>query len=79
MSRNLQIGGDHYRSKSIQPWDVITANGMDFFEGSALKYLMRWRDKGGVEDLLKARHYIDKIIEMEMGKAPPPAVDGDAP
>lgn len=59
-----QIAGSHYL-KAIQPWDYIAANGLDFFEGNIVKYVTRWRQKGGVEDLRKARHYLDKLIEME--------------
>ena len=68
---DIQIAGDHYKSRAIQPWDYIAANNIGFFEGNAIKYLTRWRDKGGVEDLRKARHYIDKLIEMEVGKVAP--------
>lgn len=65
MSANdKQMGGSHYL-KAIQPWDYIAANGLDFFEGNVVKYVTRWRQKGGVEDLRKARHYLDKLIEME--------------
>lgn len=65
MSANdTQIGGDHYRSLEIQPWDAIAAWGLGFLDGCAVKYLARWRRKGGVEDLRKARHYIDKLIEQ---------------
>jgi hypothetical protein len=60
-----QVGGDHYKTKAIQPWEVIERNGMGFFDGNALKYLMRYKDKHGVEDLKKAMHYIEKLIEME--------------
>ena len=60
-----QVAGDHYKRQAIQPWDIIVANGLDFFEGNALKYLLRWRLKGGVDDLRKARHYIDKLIELQ--------------
>lgn len=60
---DVQVGGDHYKSKAIQPWDYIEANNMDFFEGNALKYLTRWKVKGGVSDLKKAIHYIQKIVE----------------
>jgi len=63
-----QIGGEHYKSKAIQPWAVIESNGMGFFDGNALKYLMRYREKGGVQDLQKAIHYIEKLIEMEQSK-----------
>lgn len=66
MSANdIQHGGDHYKSKAIQPWDYIYANNIGYMEGCAIKYLSRWREKGGVEDLKKARHFIDKLIELE--------------
>lgn len=63
-----QVGGDHYRQRSIQPWDIWQEYGMNAFEGAVLKYLLRWRDKGGVEDLKKARHTLDKLIEIEEAK-----------
>lgn len=63
-----QVGGDHYTKLAIPPWEVIERNGMGFFDGSALSYLMRFRDKGGVQDLEKARHYLDKLIELENGR-----------
>jgi hypothetical protein len=66
MSANdIQIAGNHYKNRTLQPWDVVSAWGMGFFDGNALKYLARWREKGGVDDLRKARHYIDKLIEIE--------------
>ena len=65
-----QVGGDHYASKPIQPWDYITSNNMPFLEGNIVKYITRWRDKGGVQDLHKARHYLDKLLEIEQAKAP---------
>lgn len=64
-----QIGGDHYKKHGIQPWDVLEDWGRDlvgvqaFCFGCILKYLCRYRDKYGVEDLKKARHYMDKLIE----------------
>ncbi|RPJ29890.1 MAG: DUF3310 domain-containing protein [Verrucomicrobiaceae bacterium] len=64
----FQIGGNHYTKLAIQPWEVIENNEMGFFDGNALKYLMRFRDKGGVQDLEKARHYLDKLIELEHGR-----------
>lgn len=57
-----QVGGAHYIKYKIQPWDIIDCYGLSFYEGSALKYLLRYRDKNGVEDLKKARHYIDALI-----------------
>ncbi|CAB4146400.1 SaV-like [uncultured Caudovirales phage] len=65
----VQVGGTHYKDKTLQPWDAIIAWDMGFLDGNALKYLVRFRDKGGVEDLKKARHYIDKLIEVENEKA----------
>lgn len=70
-ANNRQVGGDHYKSKAIQPWDFIVANDIPFLEGSAIKYIARWRDKGGLDDLEKAKHFIDKIIEVEQAKLKP--------
>lgn len=64
-ANDIQHGGSHYKKKAIQLWDYIVANDIGFLDGNAIKYLTRWRDKGGVEDLKKARHYIDKLIEVE--------------
>ena len=64
-ANDVQHGGDHYKTKAIQPWDFIISNNIGFLEGNAIKYLCRWRDKGGIQDLEKARHYIDKLIEVE--------------
>lgn len=66
-ANDRQHGGTHYQ-KAIQPWDFVAANGIGFFEGNAIKYLARWRDKGGIEDLKKALHYIEKLIEIETVK-----------
>jgi hypothetical protein len=67
-ANNHQVGGDHYRAKTIQPWDFIAANDIGFLEGNAIKYLARWKEKGGIDDLRKARHYVDKLIELELAK-----------
>ena len=63
-TNEIQIGGNHYQTP-IQPWDFITANGIGFLAGNAIKYIARHKQKGGIEDLKKARHYIDKLIEVE--------------
>lgn len=69
MSANeSQVGGTHYKGKGIEPWDYIASNNLGFFEGNAIKYLSRWKEKGGIDDLKKAKHYIDKLIEMESSK-----------
>lgn len=60
-----QEGGAHYKNLAIQPVAYIHANGIGFFEGNVIKYVTRWKAKGGVEDLRKARHYLDLLIELE--------------
>ena len=64
----VQVGGDHYKTKAIQPVQYCMANGIGFMEGSVIKYVSRWRDKGGVQDLEKARHFLDLLIEYEKEK-----------
>jgi len=72
MSANeTQVGGTHYTTKSIQPWEAMQAwmsedEFCGFLRGNCLKYLVRYKEKGGVEDLRKARHYLDKLIEMNV-------------
>jgi len=63
-----QIGGGHYKDRAIQPIEYIHANGLPFIEGSVVKYITRWRDKGGVQDLEKIKHYVDLLIELERRK-----------
>ena len=58
-----QVGGSHYKDMKIQPITFIQANGLGFCEGNAIKYLCRYKDKGGIEDLKKAKHYIELLIE----------------
>lgn len=65
-ANNNQVGGNHYQAKTIQPWDYIASNGLGYFEGNIVKYVSRWRDKGGVEDLRKAAHYLQKLIELQI-------------
>ena len=62
-----QVGGTHYKDLKIQPIEFIHANNIPFCEANAIKYLCRWRNKNGIEDLKKARHYIDLLIELEYG------------
>lgn len=68
MSNNAlsgQVGGNHYSKLKIQPVDYILQNGIGFAEGSVIKYVTRWRDKGGVQDLQKAKHFLEILIEVE--------------
>ncbi len=62
---NTQVGGAHYKDLKIQPVEYIHANGIGYFEGNVIKYVTRWRSKGGIADLEKAKHYIDLLIELE--------------
>ena len=77
---DMQVGGDHYKSMKVQPWDAMEAwmtpaQFRGFLLGSAIAYLARVNTKGvdgkgGVQDIKKARHYLDKIIELsDEGKA----------
>jgi len=66
-ANTVQVGGDHYKSKAIQPWDYIAANKLGYFEGNVVKYVTRYKEKGGVADLEKAAHYLQKLIEQERG------------
>lgn len=69
MSANdTQVGGSHYTKQGIQTWDYIAANDIGYFEGNVIKYVSRWRQKGGIEDLRKAQHYLSKLIELELRK-----------
>lgn len=65
---DVQVGGSHYKNLAIQPIEYIHANGIGFAEGSVIKYVTRWRDKNGVKDLEKARHFIDLLIALEQRK-----------
>lgn len=68
-ANDIQHGGTHYKQfKGCEPWDVITYWGLGYLDGTAVKYLARWKHKGGVEDLKKAAHFIQKAIEVETAK-----------
>lgn len=77
MSANdRQVGGNHYKRMAIQPWDFTLRNDLGHAEATAIEYIARWREKGGIEDLRKAIHWIEKKIEVELEKeaaAEPPA------
>ena len=64
---NKQIGGRHYKDMAMQPSEFINKNKLQFAEGNAIKYICRHAHKGEVEDLEKAKHYIDMIIERDYG------------
>lgn len=62
---DIQVAGNHYKELAIQPVEYIHANNIGYFEGNVIKYVSRWRNKNGVKDLEKAKHYIDLLIELE--------------
>ena len=65
-ANTVQVGGSHYKSDGFpEHWDIVHHYRLDYFQGQITKYVMRWRKKGGLEDLRKARHFLDKYIELE--------------
>lgn len=75
-ANDRQVGGDHYRSP-IQHWDYVIANEIPYMEAQIIKYVTRWRKKNGIEDLRKAQHFLQKLIEVEIsGKGSNPDAHG---
>jgi hypothetical protein len=66
--KDKQIEGDHYRKHAIQPIEYILKNNLGPCEANVVKYVTRWRDKGGVKDLRKAIHYLELLIDHEENK-----------
>lgn len=64
-SLNIQVGGGHYKKYKIQPVEYAMANGLNYCQANAVKYVTRYKDKGGIEDLKKAIHNIEILIELE--------------
>jgi hypothetical protein len=60
-----QVGGNHYKDMKIQPVEYIIQNNIGYLEGNVIKYISRYKQKNGINDLRKARHYIDMLIEIE--------------
>ena len=67
-ANDRQVDGDHYQMP-IQPWDFIIVNDIPYLEGNVIKYVCRYRGKNGVSDLMKAKHYLEKLIEIEQSKS----------
>ena len=61
---NQQVGGSHYK-RAHQPWEIIEEWELDYWAGNVVKYILRYKYKNGVEDLEKARHYLDYLIQKE--------------
>lgn len=73
-ANNRQVGGDHYKKMKIQPWDLFGSifnldEQIGFYLGNVYKYLMRYDSKNGIQDLEKAKHYLEKLIEVKRGAA----------
>lgn len=66
-SLSEQVGGNHYTKFKIQPIEYSMSNGLDACQHSVVKYITRFRDKGGISDLKKAKHMIDLLIDLEYG------------
>ena len=62
-----QEGGNHYKGFTIQPVEFVSKNKLGFCEGNIIKYVCRHKMKNGLEDLKKARHFIDLLIELDYG------------
>lgn len=67
-ANNEQVGGSHYTKLAIQPWDYIVANDFGYLEGCAIKYVSRHKQKGKAEDIKKAIHFLQKILEIQYGE-----------
>lgn len=63
-----QIGGNHYKNLAIQPMEYCLKNNLNYVQSNVIKYVTRYKDKNGIEDLKKAKHCIDLLIEYEEGK-----------
>ena len=66
---NTQEGGGHYKSYPIQPVEFAMKNKLDPCQANVIKYVVRFRQKGGIEDLRKARHYIELLAQFEYGES----------
>lgn len=62
---DVQVGGGHYKDMPIQPIEFTHKNGLNFCQGNIIKYVTRYKHKNGLEDLKKAKHYIDLLIQLE--------------
>ena len=63
-----QIGGKHYKEYKIQPIEFITKNKLSFIQGCIIKYICRFENKNGIEDLKKIKHYCDLQIQLLQNK-----------
>lgn len=68
-ANKTQVGGGHYKNAPLEHWDVVALYNLDYFQGQITKYVMRWREKGGIQDLEKSQHITAKYIEVEKARA----------
>ena len=67
--QDKQVGGSHYKNFTIQPYEFISKNDLSFFQGNVIKYVCRYKRKGGVEDIKKIIHYCQlELLKMKDGK-----------
>ena len=69
LASQYQVGGDHYRAKKVQPWTAMEAwmsraEFEGFLRGNVIKYIARYRDKDGLKDVYKAKHYLERLVEL---------------
>jgi hypothetical protein len=67
MEKEQVIHPSHYNVGKTEVWDYVYQHKLDFFEGNVIKYVTRWRHKNGIQDLKKAKEYLDKLISLEEG------------
>jgi len=72
---DVQVGGNHYKGMAIQPIEYCHHNKLGPCETAVVKYISRWREKGGLEDLKKIKHYVDLLIELEGLDKPEPTIN----
>lgn len=75
-ANSRQVGGDHYKLRKFQHWDMVAMFDLDYFQGQITKYVIRWKDKNGLQDLEKAQHFLEKYIELEKKKIAGPSYNG---
>jgi hypothetical protein len=63
-ANKIQIGGEHYKVLGFEHWDFVVAYDLNYFEGQITKYVARCRKKGGLQDLEKAAHFLQKYMEV---------------
>jgi hypothetical protein len=69
-SLETQEGGSHYKDMKIQPLEFIHANNLDYMQGNVVKYITRHKAKNGAQDVRKALHYCQLILELQYGEKP---------